>query len=169
MIKGRGELKHGFKRGCPRMGSGWRSDTKRGCSGGFSLMELIIVIIILGLLASMVMPNIMGKGEEAKQKLVCIQMKNIAETLKMFKVDNGSYPSTEEGLGALIANPDESRYPGYAKSGYFEGKNLPKDSWQSDFIYVTSDGGFDLISLGADRKEGGSDDAADIRYSECGR
>ena len=134
---------------------------------GFSLIELMIVIIILGLLASLVMPNIMGKGEEAKQKLVCVQMKNIGETLKMFKLDNGMYPTTEEGLEALTANPDEGKYPNYARSGYFEDKKMPKDSWQNTFVYINLDGGFDLISFGADRKEGGSGDAADIRYSEC--
>lgn len=139
----------------------------RGLSSGFSLIELMIVIIILGLLASLVMPNIMGKGEEAKRKLVCVQMKGVAETLKMFKLDNGVYPTTEEGLEALLKNPDEERYPNYAASSYFEGKNLPKDSWGSPFIYISEGNDFDLISLGTDRKEGGEDEAADIRYSEC--
>jgi general secretion pathway protein G len=139
----------------------------RSASGGFSLIELMIVIIILGLLASLVMPNIMGKGEEAKQKLVCIQMKNIGETLKLFKLDNGLYPTTEEGLEALVTNPDTDKYPNYSKSAYFENGKLPKDSWQSPFIYLATDDGFDLISLGADRKEGGEGDGADIRFSEC--
>lgn len=134
---------------------------------GFSLIELMIVIIILGLLASLVMPNIMGKGEEAKQKIVCVQMKNIGETLKMFKLDNGSYPTTEEGLDALTKNPDAEKYVNYSKSGYFEGGKMPKDSWQSDFVYLATDGGFDLISLGSDRKEGGDGEGADIRFSEC--
>lgn len=140
---------------------------KRNASGGFSLIELMIVIVILGLLASLVMPNIMGKGEEAKQKLVCIQMKNIGETLKLFKLDNGVYPTTEEGLEALASNPDPERYPNYSKSGYFENGKIPKDSWQSPFIYLTTEEGFDLISFGADRKEGGEGDGADIRFSEC--
>jgi general secretion pathway protein G len=144
-----------------------RHTRSRGLSGGFSLIELMIVIIILGLLASLVMPNIMGKGEEAKRKLVCVQMKNVAETLKMFKLDNGVYPTTEEGLEALLKNPDVESYPNYAVSGYFEGKNLPKDSWGSPFIYISDGSDFDLISLGADRKEGGEDEATDIRFSEC--
>jgi general secretion pathway protein G len=134
---------------------------------GFSLIELMIVIIILGLLASLVMPNIMGKGEEAKQKLVCVQMKNVGETLKMFKLDNGMYPTTEEGLDALAKNPDPERYTNYSRSGYFEKGKLPLDSWQNPFVYLTTDDGFDLVSLGADKKEGGEGDAADIRYSEC--
>jgi general secretion pathway protein G len=133
----------------------------------FSLMELMIVIIILGLLASLVLPNLVGKGEEAKRKLVCVQMKGIAETLKMFKLDNGVYPTTEEGLQALITNPSEEDYPSYAANAYFEGKKLPRDSWKNEFIYINKGSEFDLISLGADRKEGGEGDAADIRYSEC--
>lgn len=133
----------------------------------FSLMELMIVIIILGLLASLVLPNLMGKGEEAKRKLVCVQMKGVGETLKMFKLDNGVYPSTEEGLQALITNPSEEDYPSYAPNAYLEGKNLPKDSWKTAFIYINKGREYDLISLGADRKEGGEDDAADIRFSEC--
>ncbi len=135
--------------------------------GAFSLMELMIVIIILGLLASLVLPNLMGKGEEAKRKLVCVQMKGVAETLKMFKLDNGVYPTTEEGLQALITNPSEEDYPSYAPSAYLEGKSIPKDSWKKEFIYINKGNDFDLISLGADRKEGGEGDASDIRFSEC--
>ncbi len=135
--------------------------------GAFSLMELMIVIIILGLLASLVLPNLMGKGEEAKRKLVCVQMKGVGETLKMFKLDNSVYPTTEEGLQALLTNPSEEEYPSYAPSAYLEGKNLPKDSWKTPFIYINKGNEFDLISLGSDRKEGGEDDASDIRFSEC--
>lgn len=140
---------------------------KTSSRAAFSLMELMIVIIILGLLASLVLPNLMGKGEEAKRKLVCVQMKGVGETLKMFKLDNGVYPTTEEGLQALITNPSEENYPSYAPNAYFEGKKLPKDSWKNDFIYINDGNDFDLISLGSDRKEGGEGDAADIRFSEC--
>ncbi len=135
---------------------------------GFSLIELMIVIVILGLLAAMVMPSLTGKGEEAKRKLVCVQMKSIYNgALDMFKVDNGTYPTTEEGLKALIANPDSEKYPNYSSSGYFKDNKLPKDSWGRDFIYINDDGKVELISLGSDGKEGGSGEAADIRLSEC--
>ncbi len=133
----------------------------------FTLMELMIVIIILGLLAALVMPNLTGKSEEAKQKLVCIQMKNISQALKMFKVDNGRYPTTEEGLKALIKNPSPDELPNYAKSGYLEDSNIPKDPWGHTFVYIEDDGKPELISLGADGKEGGSDENKDIRLSEC--
>jgi general secretion pathway protein G len=118
----------------------------------FTLMELMVVIIILGLLASFVLPSITGKSEEAKEKVVCIQMKNIASALKMYKVDNSSYPTTSEGLNLLV------------EKKYFEDGKLPKDSWKQDFIYTSNDEGFEIISFGANKKEGGGDD---IFYSKC--
>ena len=135
---------------------------------GFSLIELMIVIVILGLLASMVVPSLTGKGEEAKRNLVCVQMKSIYDgALDMFKIDNSVYPSTEEGLEALVKNPDPEKYPNYSKSGYFKDSKLPKDSWGRPFIYINDDGHVELISLAADGKEGGKDEAADMKMSEC--
>jgi len=135
---------------------------------GFTLIELMIVIVILGLLAAMVMPSLTGKGEEAKRNLVCVQMKSIYNgALDMFKISNSVYPSTEEGLEALTSNPDEEKYPNYSRSGYFKDNKMPKDSWGSKFIYINDDGIVELISLGADRREGGKDEASDIKMSEC--
>ena len=131
-------------------------------------MELMIVIIILGLLASLVMPNLVGKGEQAKQKLVCVQMKTISESVKMFKIEQGNYPNTEMGLQALITNPDPEKYTSFPQGGYLDSKTSPKDPWKNPFIYVVTEDGFDLISLGADGKEGGSDENQDILYSKCG-
>lgn len=134
----------------------------------FSLIELMIVIVILGLLAAMVMPSLTGKGEEAKRNLVCVQMKSIYNgSLDMFKINNSMYPSTAEGLEALIKNPDEEKYPNYSLSGYFKDSKLPKDSWGSNFIYLNTAGVVEIISLGADKKEGGKDEALDIKMSEC--
>ncbi|MBA3026563.1 MAG: type II secretion system protein GspG [Sulfurimonas sp.] len=135
---------------------------------GFSLIELMIVIVILGLLAAMVMPSLTGKGEEAKRNLVCVQMKSIYNSsLDMFKIDNGMYPSTTEGLEALAVNPDAELYPNYSASGYFKDGKIPKDSWGNKFIYVNDEGKIEIVSLGADRKEGGTGEAADIKMSEC--
>ncbi len=128
----------------------------------------MIVIVILGLLAAMVMPSLTGKGEEAKRKLVCVQMKSIYNgALDMFKINNSVYPTTEEGLQALVENPDKEKYPNYSPSGYFKDAKLPKDSWGNAFAYTNDDGMIELVSLGADRKEGGKDEKADIRMSEC--
>ncbi len=131
-------------------------------------MELMIVIIILGLLAAMVLPNLVGKSEQAKQKLVCIQLKTISDALKTFKIELGKYPSMEEGIGALIKNPDPQTYNGYPDGGYLDGSKEPKDPWGNSYIYIVDeDGGFDIISLGADGKEGGSKENKDISYSTC--
>ncbi len=122
----------------------------------FSLIELMVVIIILGRLAIFVLPNLTGKSEEAKEKLTCIQMKSVGQVLKMYKIDNSSYPTTEEKLDILV------------KNSYFDDGKMPKDSWANNFIYTSNeeDKTFDLISFGADKKEGGGDD---IYYSKCSK
>ncbi len=141
---------------------------KKSFRSGFSLIELMIVIVILGLLAAMVMPSLTGKGEEAKRNLVCVQMKSIYNgALDMFKINNSVYPSTEEGLEALVKNPDTEKYPNYSSSGYFKDSKMPKDSWSNQFVYINDEGSIELISLGADRKEGGKDESADIKMSDC--
>jgi len=134
----------------------------------FSLIELMIVIVILGLLAAMVMPSLTGKGEQAKRDLVCVEMKSIYNgALDMFKLDNSMYPTTSEGLEALVKNPDNEKYSNYATNGYFKDSKLPKDSWDNNFIYINDDGKIELISLGADKKEGGLNEAKDIKMSSC--
>lgn len=115
-------------------------------------MELMVVIIILGLLAAFVLPNLTGKSEEAKEKIVCIQMKSISQTLKLYKLDNSAYPTTQVGLKILV------------EKNYFEDGNLPKDTWGNDFIYVQNEESFDLISMGIDKKESTEDD---IYFSKC--
>jgi len=137
--------------------------------GAFTLMELMIVIVILGLLSALVMPNIMGKAEDAKQKLVCVQMKNIEEALKSFKFDNGIYPEMEDGLKALLKNPDEKKYKNYANGGYLDGDSLPIDPWKNRYIYINEDNSIDLISLGADGKEDGEDSNRDITLKGCNK
>ena len=130
---------------------------KRGFKKAFSLIELMIVIVILGLLAAMVMPSLTGKGEEAKHDLVCVQMKSIYDgALDMYKIKNSVYPSTEEGIKILTET-----------DSYFKDGKMPKDSWGKEFIYINDDGSVELISLGADKKEGGKDEGKDIRLSEC--
>jgi general secretion pathway protein G len=131
----------------------------------FSLLELLVVILILGILAAFVAPNLIGAGEKAKRDLVCSQMSSVGQALKMFKLDNGNYPDTEEGLQALLKNPDAEKYPNYSSHPYLE--KMPKDSWRQPFIYVKTDNGFDLVSYGSDHKEGGEGEGADIYYSRC--
>ncbi|MEO1927771.1 MAG: type II secretion system major pseudopilin GspG [Nautiliaceae bacterium] len=134
----------------------------------FSLIEVMIVIVILGLIASLVVPNLISQGEKAKEKLVCIQMKSLKNALDSFKVEEGSYPTTEEGLKALIQNPNPQKYQSYPTKGFLNSKKLPKDPWGHRYIYVNNNGNIDIISLGADGREGGSGENRDIRLSECG-
>jgi general secretion pathway protein G len=134
-----------------------RNNKKRSFKGAFSLIELMIVIVILGLLAAMVMPALTGKGEAAKRDLVCVQMKSIYDgALDMYKIKNSVYPSTEEGLKVLTEDDT-----------YFKDGKMPKDSWGQEFIYINDEGTVDLISFGADKKEGGKDEGKDIKMSEC--
>jgi len=119
---------------------------KKNKKKAFTLMELMIVIIILGLLAAFVLPNLTGKGEEAKKSIVCIQMNSIAQALKMYKIEHSVYPSTSSGLNEL------------AQKGYFEDKKVPKDSWGSEFIYSNNGDSFEIISFGPNKIEGGGDD-----------
>jgi general secretion pathway protein G len=134
---------------------------------GFTLLELLVVIGILGLLAAFVVPAIVGKGDDAKRDLVCTQMNSVSQALDMFKMDNGMYPDTEEGLKALVSNPDADKYPAYSNSPYM--KRIPKDSWGQPIQYIKTGNSFELISFGPDRKEGGEGNNADIKYSQCNK
>ncbi|MCH9740105.1 MAG: type II secretion system major pseudopilin GspG [Epsilonproteobacteria bacterium] len=131
----------------------------------FSLIELLVVILILGLLVGLVAPQVIGQGNEAQRKLACTQMGAVKQALKMFKLDNGTYPETDEGLEALVANPDADKYPNYSGAPYLE--KLPKDSWGSALTYIKDGGDFKLVSFGADRKEGGEDEGTDIVFPDC--
>ena len=133
----------------------------------FSLLELMIVILILGLLAGVVMPNLLSKGEKAKRDLACVQMKTIYEALKQFKWDNGVFPSTQEGIKALIKNPNEQKFTKYDKNGYLDAKRVPRDPWDSEYIYIKNSNEIELVSLGPDKKEGGTGEETDIRFPAC--
>ena len=133
-------------------------------------IEYIFTIIFIGLvfillIISLIAPKLVCTCDKAKVDLVCVNMRGNANALKMFKLDNGVYPTTDEGNAALISNPDVLKYPNYASTAYLE--KSPKDSWGTKMLYVKTKEGFELISYGADRREGGEDEASDIFYSEC--
>lgn len=132
---------------------------------GFTLIELIVVVFILSLLAAIVAPRFMGRTEDAKVTEAKVQIKNFETALKLFKLDNGFYPSTEQGLEALIEEPSIGRRAeNYREGGYLEQKRIPLDPWDNPYIYVSPGlyGDFDILSLGADGQEGGDDYNADI-------
>lgn len=132
---------------------------------GFTLIEVMVVIVILGVLAALIVPNVMGRSEKAKIDTTQITLKGVAGALDQYKLDNGHFPSMQEGgLDALVNQPATAKNwmpGGYVKGGY------PKDSWKNDVQYVIpgADGrAFDLYSFGADGKEGGEGNDADIYY-----
>lgn len=134
-------------------------------------IEYGFITIFMGLASLMwinfVFPKNCIESKYAMKVIMCTQMESIARVLDTFKMDNGVYPSTKEGIEALISNPDVLKYANYPKKPYFKG--FPKDGWGDRFVYVKTKEGFELISYGADRKEGGEDEGADIFYSECGK
>jgi general secretion pathway protein G len=130
---------------------------------GFSLIELMIVIGIMGLLIGIVGPKLMENFDKAKVETTRVNMKNISSTLKQYRLDCGLYPNTNQGLDALMSKPSGSpECKNYAPKGYLSSKTLPKDAWEQDYLYQSEGSSFEIKSLGADRKEGGSDYDTDI-------
>ena len=133
--------------------------------GGFTLIEIMVVIVILAMLAAIVGPRLMGRTDDAKVTDARVQIKNIETALKLYKLDNGSYPSTEQGLGALVAKPTVGVIPkSYKDGGYLESKKTPKDPWGNDYLYVSpgEHGDYDLFSYGSDGAKGGEGNNSDI-------
>ena len=136
---------------------------------GFTLIELMVVIIILGILAMWVAPKIMDRPGEARQMKVRLDIQNLETALKLYKLDNGPYPGTEQGLQALVEMPEAGTIPKkWKKGGYLEKGRVPKDPWGNDFVYLSPglQGDFDIISYGADGVPGGEDENKDINNWE---
>src|SRR5208283_2084518 len=132
---------------------------------GFTLLEIIVVVFILSLLVAIVAPKIMGKTDDAKIAETKVQIRNFETALKMYKLDNGYYPTTEQGLDALINKPATGQIPtAYRDGGYLEQHKIPMDAWGNPYVYLSpgAHGDFDIISFGADGKEGGEGKDADI-------
>ena len=136
---------------------------------GFTLIELMVVIIILGILAMWVAPKIMSRPGEAKQVKARLDIQNLETALKLYKLDNGSYPTTEQGLQALVELPETGIIPKkWKKGGYLEKGRVPKDPWSNDFVYLSPGlkGDFDIICYGGDGVPGGEDENKDINNWE---
>ena len=136
---------------------------------GFTLIEILVVVVILGILAVTVVPRLTDKPEEARRVKARSQISSLETALRMFKMDNGFYPTTEQGLKALIDKPTTGRIPTrYNEKGYLEG-NLPKDPWGQEFIYLCpgrNNRDYELISVGPDGEMGGEGNDADISNYE---
>lgn len=138
-----------------------RSARRAQC--GFTLIEIMVVVVILGILAALVVPQVMSRPDQAKVTVAKGDIKAVAAALDMYKLDNFAYPSTQQGLEALVKKPSGNPQPkNWNRDGYL--KRLPKDPWGNDYQYLSpgTQGQFDLYSFGADGKPGGSDLNADI-------
>ncbi len=136
---------------------------------GFTLIELMVVIVILSILAVWVAPKIMGRPEQAKQVKAKVDIGGFETALKLYKLDSGMYPSTEQGLEALAEQPSAGRLPkNWRPGGYIEKGKIPKDPWGNDYVYLSPGlhGDYDIISYGADGEPGGENYDKDINSWE---
>ena len=130
---------------------------------GFTLIEVMVVVVILGILAALVVPKIMGRPDEARIVAARQDIATLMQALKLYKLDNIAYPTTEQGLQALTAKPASAPVPPNWKSGGYIDR-LPKDPWGHEFQYLNPGlhGEVDIFSLGADGAPGGEGNDADI-------
>ena len=133
----------------------------RRAEAGFTLIELLVVLVILGLLAALAGPRVIGYLGGAKSDTARLQVENFKSALDLYRLDAGTYPTTQQGLGALVRNPGS--VAGW-KGPYIDIPNLPVDPWGNPYVYKApgEHGAFDLSTLGSDKAPGGTGEAADV-------
>lgn len=134
----------------------------RRAERGFTLIEIMVVVVIIGLLAAMIAPNIIGQLDRAEINRARQDVRSIETALNLYRLDNFRYPTTDEGLEALVTNPGEQSAPNWKSGGYLSA--IPRDPWNRPYLYLNpgQQGDFDIYTLGADGQEGGDGNNADI-------
>ncbi|MDY0189487.1 MAG: type II secretion system major pseudopilin GspG [Desulfuromonas sp.] len=134
---------------------------------GFTLIEVMVVVVILGILAGVVVPKLLDRPEEARRTKAILQIKSLEEALALYKLDNGFFPTTNQGLSALVTKPESGQIPiKYREDGYI--KKIPVDPWSGSYIYLSPGlhSNYDLLSYGADGEPGGEGKNADVQNWE---
>ena len=132
---------------------------------GFTLIEIFIVVVILGILGAVVVPNILSRPDTARVQAAQTDLRALSQTLEIYRLDNFQYPSSEQGLESLVDRPSGFPEPkNWNPEGYL--KKLPTDPWGSPYLYEKTGNSYSLISLGADGQEGGEGFDADIRLND---
>jgi general secretion pathway protein G len=134
-------------------------------SRGFTLIEIMVVITILGILAALIVPRVVGRTDDARIAAAKQDVASLLQALKLYRLDNGAYPSTEQGLRALLAKPTlEPVPPNWKQGGYLERSSMPKDPWGNEYKYLNPGlrGEIDVFSFGRDGASGGEGVDADV-------
>ncbi len=144
----------------------------RRSPAGFTLIEIMVVVLIIGLLATLVAVNVIPRKEEANRVKACADIKSLETALKLYYLDNHTYPTTEQGLKALVAQPTVGKIPCcWKEGGYVEGGHIPKDPWDNAYVYISpapNGSDYEIISYGADGKPGGEGKDKDITSLDTG-
>jgi general secretion pathway protein G len=140
---------------------------RRRAASGFTLIEILVVVAIIGILAAVIVPRVVGETDRARRTRAVADLRAIENALAMYKLDNGVYPTTDQGLQALVEKPTVGNIPNNWKAGGYLTR-LRKDPWDSPYAYAYpgTRAEYDLYSLGADRQPGGEGDGADIHADE---
>ena len=147
----------------PRREAGRRPDS------GVTLIEMMVVLVIIAIVAAIVVPNVIGRPDEARMTVASTDIRSIGSALELYRLDNRTYPTTSQGLAALVERPTSPpEPPNWVEGGYLE--TLPRDPWGNDYVYLSPgrDGsGYELVSLGADGQAGGEGTNADIARGQA--
>ena len=132
---------------------------------GFTLIEIMVVVVILGILSALIVPNIIGRPDEARVTAAKTELQRIGSALELYRLDNGFYPSSDQGLEALVSEPSGDPRPrSWSPDGYL--KKLPEDPWGQPYGYESQGRRMDVFSYGADQRQGGEGVDGDLRLSE---